>query len=315
MVFGLLFLPGYLFLGIEKNILLLLFMHSAIVGYSLLRKSTSRAWLSISTFFSLALPLFISQGSVKCENIAYLPWLLNIILMSAFIFATEIRNKFLRWVPIAIISTELFLLPQNFPSGCQDIFLGSIPAIPLIIAFALVLGSLRKRLYKQDAEQISSVFVDEANVRNYEDSLEVEYKTIISELEDFSEEVNSLSDPALSIRIENEIQKIRAFLVCSEQFESEIVRELYRFVIGRLRSGVPTRLNILGGFIYQLDQSTPIGEFLTKLSRELGDIPSEITLVKLREITFDINVENKYLEQIKPITVENITVRLNPSSK
>jgi len=314
-VFGLLFLPGYLFLGIEKNILLLLFMHSAIVGYSLLRKSTSRAWLSISTFFSLALPLFISQGSVKCENIAYLPWLLNIILMSAFIFATEIRNKFLRWVPIAIISTELFLLPQNFPSGCQDIFLGSTPAIPLIIAFALVLGSLRKRLYKQDAEQISSVFVDEANVRNYEDSLEVEYRAIISELEDFSEEVKSLSDPALSIRIENEIQKVRAFLVCSEQFESEIVRELYRFVIGRLRSGVPTRLNILGGFIYQLDQSTPIGEFLTKLSRELGDIPSEITLVKLGEITFDINVENKYLEQMKPITVENITVRLNPSSK
>jgi hypothetical protein len=177
------------------------------------------------------------------------------------------------------------------------------------------LGSLRKRLYKQDAEQISSVFVDEANVRNYEDSLEVEYRAIISELEDFSEEVKSLSDPALSICIENEIQKVRAFLVCSEQFESEIVRELYRFVIGRLRSGVPTRLNILGGFIYQLDQSTPIGEFLTKLSRELGDIPSEITLVKLGEITFDINVENKYLEQMKPITVENITVRLNPSSK
>jgi hypothetical protein len=193
-------------------------------------------------------------------------------------------------------------------------FLGSTPAIPLIIAFALVLGSLRKRLYKQDAEQISSAFIDESNVRKYEDALEHEYKAIISELEDFSEEVNSLSDSSLSVRIDNEIQKIRAFLVCSEQFESEIVRELYRFVIDRLRRGLPTRLNILGEFIYQLDQSISIGDFLTKLSRELDEIPCEITVVKLQVLQFEINVEDKFIDQIKPISDENIAMRIIPTS-
>jgi len=95
-------------------------------------------------------------------------------------------------LPIVIITIELLILPQSYPPNCQDIFLGSTPAIPLIITFTLALGSLRKRLYKQDAEQISSAFLDEANVRKYEDALEYEYKKIVSELEDFSEELPTL---------------------------------------------------------------------------------------------------------------------------
>ena len=317
-IFGLLFLPGYFLLGIEENILILLTLHALLVAYNVIKKSASKGWLSISTFFSLALPVVISQNFEGCSNISYLPWLLNIVMMNALIFATEIRNKYLRWVPIAIISIELFILPQSYPSDCQNIFLGSIPAIPLVIAFALVLGSLRKRLYKQDSEQITSAFVDESNVRKYEDALEYEYKAIISELEDFGQELRTLSDSALSIRIENSIQKIRAFLVCSEQFESEIVRQLYIFVIARLRDGVPTRLNILGEFFYQLDQGAPINDLLTKLSRILGEIPCEISLVKLSMLTIDIYVEDKYVEaiseKIESIDLDNISIRLNPSA-
>ena len=317
-IFGLLFLPGYFLLGIEENILILLTLHALLVAYNVIKKSASKGWLSISTFFSLALPVVISQNFEGCSNISYLPWLLNIVMMNALIFATEIRNKYLRWVPIVIISIELFILPQSYPSDCQNIFLGSIPAIPLVIAFALVLGSLRKRLYKQDSEQITSAFVDESNVRKYEDALEYEYKAIISELEDFGQELRTLSDSALSIRIENSIQKIRAFLVCSEQFESEIVRQLYIFVIARLRDGVPTRLNILGEFFYQLDQGAPINDLLTKLSRILGEIPCEISLVKLSMLTIDIYVEDKYVEaiseKIESIALDNISIRLNPSA-
>ena len=317
-IFGLLFLPGYFLLGIEQNILILLTLHALLVAYNVIKKSASKGWLSISTFFSLALPVVISQNFEGCSNISYLPWLLNIVMMNALIFATEIRNKYLRWVPIVIISIELFILPQSYPSDCQNIFLGSIPAIPLVIAFALVLGSLRKRLYKQDSEQITSAFVDESNVRKYEDALEYEYKAIISELEDFGQELRTLSDSALSIRIENSIQKIRAFLVCSEQFESEIVRQLYIFVIARLRDGVPTRLNILGEFFYQLDQGAPINDLLTKLSRILGAIPCEISLVKLSMLTIDINVEDEYVEgiseKIESIDLDSISIRLNPSA-
>jgi hypothetical protein len=317
-IFGLLFLPGYFLLGIEENILILLTLHALLVAYNVIKKSASKGWLSISTFFSLALPVVISQNFEGCSNISYLPWLLNIVMMNALIFATEIRNKYLRWVPIVIISIELFILPQSYPSDCKNIFLGSIPAIPLVIAFALVLGSLRKRLYKQDSEQITSAFVDESNVRKYEDALEYEYKAIISELEDFGQELRTLSDSALSIRIENSIQKIRAFLVCSEQFESEIVRQLYIFVIARLRDGVPTRLNILGEFFYQLDQGAPINDLLTKLSRILGEIPCEISLVKLSMLTIDIYVEDKYVEgiseKIESIDLDNISIRLNPSA-
>jgi hypothetical protein len=317
-IFGLLFLPGYFFLGIEQNILMLLTLHALLVAYNVIKKSASKGWLSISTFFSLALPVVISQDFEACSNISFLPWLLNVVMMNALIFATEIRNKYLRWVPIVIISIELFILPQSYPSDCQNIFLGTIPAIPLIIAFALVLGSLRKRLYKQDSEQITSVFDDESNVRKYEDALEYEYKAIISELEDFGQELPTLSDSALSTRIENSIQKIRAFLVCSEQFESEIIRQFYTFVIARLRDGAPTRLNILGEFFYQLDQGAPINDLLTKLSRILSEIPCEISLVKLSMLTIDINVEDEYVEgiskKIESIALDNIPIRLNPSA-
>jgi hypothetical protein len=297
-IFGLLFLPGYFFLGIEQNILILLTFHSAIVAFNVIKRSASKGWLSISTFFSLALPVVISQNFEECSNISYLPWLLNVVMMNTLIFATEIRNKYLRWVPIVIISIELFILPLNYPAACQNIFLGTTPAIPLVITFALVLGSLRKRLYKQDAEQISSAFVDEASVRKYEDALEHEYKTVISELEDFSKELPTLSESVISVRIENEIQKIRAFLVCSEQFESEIIRELYRFVIGRLRNGVPTRLNILGGFIYQLDQSSPLNTLLTELANILDGVPCELSLVKLEQLTLEIMVDEKFQQRI-----------------
>jgi hypothetical protein len=235
-------------------------------------------------------------------------------MMNTLIFAIGIRNKYLRWVPIVIIAIELLVLPQSYPSGCQNIFLGTIPAIPLVITFALVLSSLRKRLYKQDAEQISSAFADEENVRKYEDALEYEYKAIISELEDFNQELPILTESAASNQIENAIQKIRAFLVCSEQFESEIVRELYRFVIGRLRNGVPTRMHILGEFIYQFDQSAPINGLLTQLSSILAGIPCELSLIKLNKLVIEIQVEDKYFQtisdQLTSLTFTNLEVLL-----
>jgi hypothetical protein len=298
-IFGLLFLPGYYFLGIEQSILLLLTFHSLIVAYNVIKQSASKGWLAVSTFLSLALPVLISQNIEECSNIAYLPWLLNVVMMNTLIFAIEIRNKYLRWVPIVIIAIELLVLPQSYPSGCQNIFLGTIPAIPLVITFALVLSSLRKRLYKQDAEQISSAFLDEANVRKYEDALEYEYKKIVSELEDFSEELPTLFESTVSIRIENEIQKIRAFLVCSEQFESEIVRELYRFVIARLRNGVPTRLSILGEFIYQLDSSVDSQILMSTLNKILEDEPSEINFIQVQDLTIEIAVDKSSLDLVR----------------
>ena len=319
-IFGFLFLPGYFALGIDADLLVLLTLHALLVGYSVLNLSQSNFWLSISAFLSLLLPVVISQRVQECADLSYVPWLLNTVMMSAFIFAIEVKNKYMRWVPIAIISIEMILLPRNYPAGCQDLFLGSIPAIPIIIAFALVMGSLRKRLSKQDAEQISSAFADESNVRKYEDALELEYKEVISELQEFNNELSELSEAALNARIENEIQKIRAFLVCSEQFESKIVREFYRFVITRLRNGVPTRLNILGDFIYQMDQSTDSDLLFSNLSKTLEDLLCEISLVKLRDLTFEISVDPQHLERVSSEIdsllpqLSNISVRLNPIS-
>jgi hypothetical protein len=317
-IFGLLFLPGYYVLGIEPNLLALLTLHALLVGYSILNLSKSKLWLSLSAFVSLLLPVVISTGIQECGDLSYLPWLLNTIMMSAFIFAIEIKSKFLRWVPIAIISVEMLILPQNYPAGCQDIFLGSIPAIPIIIAFALVMGSLRKRLSKQDSEQISSAFVDETNVRKYEDALDIEYKEVITELEEFNNELLELGESVISKRIENEIQKIRAFLVCSEQFESEIVRELYRFVITRLRKGVPTRLSVLGDFIYQLDYQLPTIEIFHSLNRLLENNPCEITVAKLHLLTFDLVVDKSFEVNLRndvnslQFNQSKMQVRVNP---
>jgi hypothetical protein len=297
-IFGVLCLPGYLLLGIPQNLLILLIIHSIVVAFSLFRKSRSKSWLTLSTIVSLILPLLISQDVNECSNISYLPWLLNVVMMNAFIFATEIRNQYLRWVPIVIITIEMFLLPTTYPGDCRDIFLGSLPAIPMIIIFSLVLASIRRRLYNQDAEQISSVFVDESKVQKYEDALENEYRAVIRNLEVFNGEILTIGEESMSTRIENEIQKIRAFLVCSEQFESLIIRQIYGFVSTRLRDGIPTRLNVLGDFFYQLDPITQVDELLTDFSIVLSNIPCEISLVKLADLTFDISLESKYLQEV-----------------
>jgi hypothetical protein len=319
-IFGLLFLPGYLLLGIPENLLILLIIHSTVVAISLFKKSRSKGWLTVSAFFSLILPVLISQDVNECSNISYLPWLLNVVMMNAFIFAIEIRNQYLRWVPIAIITIEMFLLPTTYPYECRGIFLGSLPAIPMIIIFALVLASIRRRLYNQDAEQISSVFVDESKVEKYEDALENEYRLVIKDLEVFNGEILTIGEESMSTRLENEIQKIRAFLVCSEQFESVIIRQIYGFVIARLRDGVPTRLNVLGDFFYQLDPITQIEELLTDFSIVLNNIPCEISVVKLADLTFDISVESKFLKEVSSKTellthaLSNISVYIHENS-
>ena len=298
-IFGLLFLPGYYFLGIEQNFLIILTLHSAIVAYTVIKKSDSRRWLSVSTFLSLALPVLISQNLEECANISYLPWLLNVVMMMAFIFAIEIRNKYLRWVPIAIITIELFILPQSYPSGCRDIFLGSTPAIPLIIAFAIILGSLRKRLYKQDAEQISSAFVDESNVRKYEDSLEYEYSRIISELEDFTQELPTASDSMVSLQIENVIQKIRTYLVCSEQFESQIIRDIYEWTSSRLLNQVPTRVSVMGDFFYQLDSKINSKDLISHLNELLEELPCELNFIQFQFLKVEVTIDPHLIDRVQ----------------
>jgi hypothetical protein len=244
----------------------------------------------------LAIPLVVSQGSVACLDIAYLPWLLNIVLMNTFIFATEIRNRFLRWFPISIITLELFLLPSGYPDACKDIFLGSTPAIPLIIAFAIVLNSLRNRLFIQDSQQISSVFEDDSNVIKYEDALEVEFEAIISELEKFSQNFLDLKDIEVSEKTENQIQKIRAFLVSSEQFESEIIRKVYIFIRERLIREVPTRLNVLGDFFYQLDPLIDSDLLVSHLNQILVSEACEITFIQLQYLKVEIAVDEASIQ-------------------
>ena len=43
-----------------------------------------------------------------------------------------------------------------------------------------------------------------------------------------------------------EIQKIRAFLLCSEFFEYEPARELYRWTSDRISDGQETKINLMG---------------------------------------------------------------------
>jgi hypothetical protein len=289
---GILYIPGYFFLSIDPSKVALLIVQAITLFLLAFRISFSALLLAVSTWISIATPAFLSINVTTCSQVTIAPWMANIGLAATLSFAMLSKERITRWLPLGLFTLELLVLPLSYPDECKNIYFGTLPGIPLIISFFLVISSIRKRAFKEDSQLIRSAYEDETNVEKTEALLNYEFETLLSRLEGFSNDIEKFNQEDLIPEIDLEIQRIRAFLICSEQFESQVVRDFYGFAMSRLDQEKSTRISIMGDNFFELDNIAGVSQILDVIDSLLDFQPAEISLLHLDEFIIDIAVNN-----------------------
>lgn len=306
--FGLLYIPGYFLLHLQFSAFILLTFHALIANLISFKLKESKILLAILTLTSLLIFPILSHSVSTCQDVRYFPWLYNPVLANCFIVAFTVRGKVVRWLPLTALTTESILLPRSFPAGCQNIFLGSLPAIPIIAAFAIALIFFKRRVVREDLRGISTVFEDKSALLQIESSLETEFLKVLKSLEDFRDYVNSgtKGDADLDAAISLEIQRIRSFLFASEQFESKFIREVYAFVVSKYEKRQIVCLLISGKNFFQFDDEIDVKSEIAKWDGVLGTRPAEINIVRSDRLLVNFG-----LSGLTPTKVKLLTNQLN----
>lgn len=269
---------GYIFAGISLGEWVLI----ASLTFGLFiatQKVNSIVPLIITSSLSAAVLPYIFSSQNTCEDVLILPWVWNLLLVNGFLVALRARNIFLQSFPLVVLAIQSFLYPKTLPGGCQNILDGSLPAIPLIAILAINVIRVRKREFNRDVQRVEESAIEFTNFGDMDQAISDQYEVLVSELETFanSQDFDLPADERARI-FDLQIQKIRAYLIAIEKYDSPVIRALHGFVRERLRSGLPTRLTLLGEFNTQLDTSIDIDQFLKAINELLADHSAEIIL-------------------------------------
>jgi hypothetical protein len=294
---GLLYIPGYFFIQVGREGLIFLVLQVITLVILAFKKSISPSLLFSITTLAISTPIVVSRNITQCSQIAFAPWMANIVLASTFLFALLSKNRYLRWIPLGIFTLELLLLPANYPEACQNIFVGTLPGIPLIVAIYLVITSLRRRAFEMDAHEIRSVYEDDAKIEQVKLLLNEEFTKLLDDLEHFVDCLETDSSEDIIANLDLAIQKVRAYLICSEQFESRAVRDFYDFAIDRLRRGIPNRISILGDSFFEVDRLVNLKDLFIKMDQVLGNENAQISLLRIDGLSIEVVVEDEELTQ------------------
>jgi hypothetical protein len=168
----------------------------------------------------------------------------------------------------------------------------------------MVIANLRKRAVEQDSMQIRAAFEDEKNINEVEEKLNLEYNQLLQNLKLFTSKLDRAKTGEQAGLIDSQIQQIRAFLICSEQFESKIVRDFYHFAKNRLNNGFSTRISMIGDNFFELDSSLDLIQYFKRLDKYLGETPAEIALIRIGLLSTEITVPDESITSISGYTSE-----------
>lgn len=283
---ALLSLPGYLISGL-KPISLLLTAITVLGFYLVLRFPQNKILLSLLLLPSLLIIPTISQDVEACSDLGALPWLFNHILTVGFFASIHFSNRILKWIPILILSLECFYFPLSYPTDCQNIFLGSLPGIPLIIVLALTVLAVRRREVNFDegeSLEIARLARVLSSSDNYRESA---YTQLLKDLSEFAGLLTKDSKAALDAKgISLQIQKIQTFLICAEHFDSELVRMTFELFRDRQQRGISGKLTLLGENFAGADNGLAVGGIVTQLSTIMGSDAVSLSIVNVHTLEF-----------------------------
>lgn len=310
---GALALGGFALAGIPLDEWLLIC--SLLLGlFFATEKPDSNIPLLATSFLSASVLPFIFDTTTTCEDVLILPWIWNLLLVNGFLVALRVRNLVLQSLPLIVLFVQSYLYPMSLPTSCQNILDGSLPAIPLIAILAINVIRVRKREFELDVQRVEESAHEFSAYGDIDQGISLQYEKLISELESFALNQDfGLPEKELNRLFELEIQKIRAYLVSIEKYDSELVRGVYAFVAKRLEIGHSTRLSFLGEFSSQLDSSIEIGALLEAIDELVAEQSVELILATNRQLevsiifTSGVLPDSSKLPQIQGVTFELLT--------
>jgi hypothetical protein len=270
--------------------------------------------LFVTSLLSAFILPFIFRDSNTCEDVLILPWIWNLLLVNGFLVALRAKNILFQSIPLIILSIQSYLYPRSLPGSCQDILAGSLPAIPLIAILAINVIRIRKHEFDLDVKRVEQSAIEFSNYGDINQDISDQYELLVSGLEKFALNQDfNLSQDELSRVFEIEIQKIRAYLVSIEKYDSALIRAIYVFVLNRLSMGLPTRLSLLGEFNSQFDSSIDIARLLVVIEELIAEQSVEIILATTQQLEVSIIYssgavpDSSTLPQIGGVTFELLT--------
>ena len=186
-----------------------------------------------------------------------------------------------------IFTAECFLYPIAYPKACQNIFLGSLPGIPLIIVLALTVLSVRRREVNFDEEESLEVARLARVLTSSDNYRESAYTALLEDLTSYANYLEKGSEDSTNLAtISLQIQKIQTFLVCAEHFDSELVRKVFELFREKQMERVPGRLIFLGENFTLLDKNYSIDKIVEWLRSIKADSPANLTIVNVGSVEF-----------------------------
>lgn len=245
--YSVLAIVGFALLNVPILVEILVGLANLLIFYDLWTKQQSKPRLLIAQFCLLLIIPYIIFLNDTCRNLLYTPWLFNAIF-GALLYAISVTNNpFLKWGPGILFILENLATKLYFPQECKTLLDGSTPGFAFLLIFGYLMARLRVRNTRLDETlelSIQATLESNVELRNY---TALAREELITNLEGWNfnlkNSIENERDFEKSLLIA--IQKIKAFLICSQHFESLLIKDIYNAISLRLNKNKPINISIL----------------------------------------------------------------------
>jgi hypothetical protein len=299
-VYGLSITPGLFIKGVPTTEKIIFAISVASGAWAIFaHRFTAQARWTSSVLALSILPI-LEFHTTTCSSIPALAWMFNGMMASVFLVSSKTESGILRWLPGLIFLVESILTSFTLPHACNSILAGSTPGIIFVLTTSFLVGRIRNQNLEADAQLSRKTESDETNVGEVEQLVSSARQDLVSGLIKFGSTFNIPStEGANQVHALNlEIQKIRAFLLCSEYFEYEAARDLYGWVSDRIGAGAELTLNILGEGRFNIDLDA-----WQKTLFLLGSMPptsySGMTVLNAQRIELSLRTSSSHSKELE----------------
>ena len=291
---------GFYFTDIPKLLTLLIPIQAILILITAFHNKLPETVTFISFAFSSILFILAFTSITQCSQSNFIPWFFQIVGTVCGISALKSRNTSMKWLPVFYLLISSIVLPILLPAGCQNILRGSVPGAIILPALVISYKIFRKKTLNDDSRNMLGIYNDEVELNYVGNLVTQEFYNLISECKKFYFNFKN-AEYSENLLIESEllIQKIRNYLLSSEQFESKVVQAIYDFSKSRLDSGFSTRLNIIGEDFHQNENIQEFQMLIDLLNRNLKNESIQITLSNIPNsyLQIDLQKSNAILER------------------
>ncbi len=281
--YGFILLPALIYLHqlTLTNLLFTLSLTIAAIAFKLSAEHRLRLPASLLSACLGLLVLPVAEWQItSCSELKVMPWIFNGLLAPILLVSVITSNLFLKWIPLFLFTAEATVSIGIFPKACHQILQGSTPGLILIGVSALLIGLARSRARNRDDLTSLSVRSHGAEFDLVNTQLADARRLLLKSLGKLSSKLDSQGSNRLELleRVTLEIQKIRAFLLCSEYFELHSMRILSELIGKRIDRGLPTKLSLNNSEVFR-DFDDELVQFFSIIFEESMFGSLEITLL------------------------------------